>query len=292
MHARLLHGRTADSPRGDKHAGRAPRGSNAISPTIRSRSRRPDAVAVRPCLGRRVGEERVTFWIEPPPSPHRAVYARVLRGRSSDYPPGDERAGRPPREPNAVSSTVRSRSRRPDAVAVRLSLGHGAGENRVPRWLHHNQDHTSQCTRVLCGRLADSPRSDEREGRAPWDRTRYHRWPEATAADMTRWPCGRALADEPGNSDRAVHARVLCGRSSDSPRGDERAGHAPQEPNAASPPLRSRSRHHDAVAVRPSRGHGAGGERIASWPAPQPSPHRAVHARVLPGRSSDSQRSD
>ena len=39
VHARLLCGRTADSSRDDEHASRSPRGSNAASPTDRSRSR-------------------------------------------------------------------------------------------------------------------------------------------------------------------------------------------------------------------------------------------------------------
>ena len=184
-----------------------------------------NTVAVRPSLGRRAGDEHVTSWPAPQPSPHRAVHARVLRGRSFDYQRGDELAGRPPRELNAVSPTVRSRSRLPDAVAVRSSRGYGAGE----------------------GRLAS--------------------WPEPQPSPQ-----------------RAVHVCELRGQSCDFPQGDARAGHAPRGSNAASPIGRSRSRQHDAVAVRPCLGRRAGDERVASWPAPQPSPHRAVHARVLRGR--------
>ena len=113
-------------------------------------------------------EERVASWPAPQPSPHRVVHAHVLHGRSADSWPGDERAGRAPREPNAVSPTVRSRNRRPDAVIVRLSLSHGAGEERVascptPQPSPHRAVHAH----VFRWRSADSSRGDERAGRAP-----------------------------------------------------------------------------------------------------------------------------
>ena len=65
--ARVLRGRSSDSPRGDERAGRAPRGSNAVTLTMQSRSRRPDVVAVRPSRGRRLGEERAPTRHTPQP---------------------------------------------------------------------------------------------------------------------------------------------------------------------------------------------------------------------------------
>ena len=89
-----------------------------------------------------------------------------------------------------------------------------------------------------------------------------------------RWP-----APQP-RSNLAVHARVHRGRLADSSRSDERAGRALREPNAVLQTNRSRSCRYNALVVRPSLGRRAGDERVASWPAPQPSPHHAVHARV------------
>ena len=118
-------------------------------------------------------------------------------------------------------------------MAVRLSLGHGAGEERV----------------ASCRAPQPSP-------------------------------------------DCAVHEHVFRGWSADSPRGDERACCAPGKSNAVLSTVRSRSRRLDAMAVRLSHGQRAGEERVASCPAPQPSPHCAVHAHVLRGRSAYSARGD
>ena len=60
--ARVLRGRLADTPRGEKHAGHAPRYSYAATQTVRSPCRRPVAVLLRSSLGRRCGEERALRW--------------------------------------------------------------------------------------------------------------------------------------------------------------------------------------------------------------------------------------
>ena len=233
VHQRVRRGRSVASPRGDERASRAPRGYNALLLTAQSRSRRLDAVAVRLSLGHSAREERIASCPAQKPSPHRAVHACMLRGRSADAPRGNERAGRAPGKSNAVTPTVRSRSRRLDAPAVHSSNGQRTGENRVMSF--------------------------------PATQHSPH---------------------------RAVHARVFCGRSAGSPHGDERAGRAPWELDAVTSMVRSRSRRLDAVVVRPSHGHGAGKERVASCPAPLPSPYHAVHALVLRGRSADAPRGD
>ena len=284
---RALCGRTSNSRRGDESAVRAPRQSCAVTPTVRYRSCRPDARALRRSLGQRTGQERVASWPLPhnqvrtaqcarllrgrssesrrgderavhapqsnadgpkpqpltrcsgraaeprptnwagarrelapatQPSPHRAVLACVLRGRSSESRRGDQRAVRTSRESSAVTPTVRSRSRRPSAVAVRRSLGQRTGQERVASWPQpHNQVRTAQCARVRRGRSSES-----------------------------RW-------------------------------GDERAVHAPQS-NADSPKPQPLTRCGDRAAEpRPTNWAGA---RRELAPVTQSSPHRAVRARA------------
>ena len=53
----------------------------------------------------------------------KSASARVLRRRSAGFPRGEARSDPAARESNAVATTLRSRSRRPDAVSVRNSLG-------------------------------------------------------------------------------------------------------------------------------------------------------------------------
>ena len=126
--------------------------------------------------GGRAAEPRPTNWagarreLAPAtqPSPHRAVLACVLRGRSSESRRGDQRAVRTSRESSAVTPTVRSRSRRPSAVAVRRSLGQRTGQERVASWPQpHNQVRTAQCARVRRGRSSESRWGDERAVHAP-----------------------------------------------------------------------------------------------------------------------------
>ena len=59
--------------------------TNAVLPTIQSRSRRLDALAVRLSVSQRTGLESVASCPAPQPSPHRAVHAHVFRGLSADY---------------------------------------------------------------------------------------------------------------------------------------------------------------------------------------------------------------
>ena len=189
---------------------------------------------------------------------------------------------------NAVFLAVQSRSRRPDAMVVRRSLCHGAAEEFVANWPKPQPKFAVRSAHVcsVSGRPvlhgAMSARAACRR-----DRTRYCRQFEAAAADLMWWPCGGAVANEPGCSASRVGphhnkvstaqcARVLRGRSSDSARGDERAGRAPRGSSAIKPMVRSRSRRPVAVAVRLSLGQPIREESVASWPAPQPSPHRAV----------------
>ena len=64
----------------------------------------------------------------------KSASARVLRGRAASSPRGEARAGRAPRESNAVVTTFRSCSRRPGTVSVKKSLGQQRRSERVTRW--------------------------------------------------------------------------------------------------------------------------------------------------------------
>ena len=59
---RVLRGRRADIPRGEKRAGRAPHDSKCVAVNFRSLCHRPIAVLVRSSAGRRRGEERAPRW--------------------------------------------------------------------------------------------------------------------------------------------------------------------------------------------------------------------------------------
>ena len=142
-----------------------------------------------------------------------------------------------PREPDAVTPTVRSRSRRPDAVAVRRSRGRRIGEERVASW-HTPQPKSAVRSARACsvgGRpILDGAMSARAARRG--DRTRQHSRFEVAAADLMRWPCvRRELAHTTTKVCGAHCARVLHGRSSDSRRGHERTGRAPRGSNAATP---------------------------------------------------------
>ena len=60
--ARVHHGRSAGSPRGETCAGRAARELNAMVMAFRRRSRRPVAMSLKKSLGQRRGMERAPRW--------------------------------------------------------------------------------------------------------------------------------------------------------------------------------------------------------------------------------------
>ena len=222
--ARVLRALSSDSRRGNESTLRAPWESSVAMTTVRSRSRRPDAVAVQ-------AKPRPTNWAEvhrelapaTQSSPLRAVLACVLRGRSSDSQRGDERAVRTSRESNAVTPTVRSRSRRPGAVAVRRSLGQRTGQKRIASWPQpHNQVRTAQCWRACS--VGGRPILDgairarcARHGSRAWQCRRYTSLPLTRCGGRAAKPrpitwagAGRKLAPATQPSRYcAVHSRAL-----------------------------------------------------------------------------------
>ena len=60
--ARVLHGRSAGSPRGEERAGRTPQGSKASATAFRSRSHQLGAVSVKKSLVQWRGVERAPRW--------------------------------------------------------------------------------------------------------------------------------------------------------------------------------------------------------------------------------------
>ena len=159
--------RSADFPRAEERTRRVPRDSNAIFRVSWEVCRRPVAVLVRSSPGRRLGEKRALRW---PTTQPRQVHAarRVLRGRSADFPRGEERARRASRDLNAVTGTCRRPCRRPVAVLVwsRPGQRRGWSASRVDREDNHAK---SASVQVLRGRSADFPRGEKRTRRAPWD---------------------------------------------------------------------------------------------------------------------------
>ena len=120
---RVLRGRPAESPQGEKHAGRAPRDSNAVVVrTCRRPCCQPATVFVRSSLGWQRGEECAPRW--PTTQPRQVCAAqRVLRGRSAESPQGEKRAGRAPRDSNAMTKTSQRPCYQPATVLVRSIAG-------------------------------------------------------------------------------------------------------------------------------------------------------------------------
>ena len=95
--ARVLRGRSANTPRDEKRAGRAPPDLHATAASVYSPCQRPVTVLVRSILGRRRGEERALRWLTTQ-SCHKSALRRVRHGRSADTPRGETLAGRAPLE--------------------------------------------------------------------------------------------------------------------------------------------------------------------------------------------------
>ena len=128
--ARVLRGQPAGSPWREARAGRTARDPDAVATRLRSRSRRPGAVSVRKSLSQRRGWERPLRW----PRDHHAesASARVLRGHLAGSPWDEARAGRRARSSNDMAERLRSRSRRPGAESMKMSLSQRR-ERSMPR---------------------------------------------------------------------------------------------------------------------------------------------------------------
>ena len=179
-----------------------------------------------------------------------------------------------------VSTTFRSRSRRPGAVSVKKSLGQRRGVERAARWPRRQ------------------PRQVRQRARAPWAVGRFSTGRSARGSRATELrsgghgvskpqpPTWRGVGEEEprptawGGARRALAAKtttpspparsVLRGRSAGSPRGEARAGCAPRKSNAVVTTFESRSRRPGAVSVKKSLGQRRGVERAARWPRRQP----------------------
>ena len=86
--ARVLRGRSADTVRGGKRAGHAPRYSNAVITIFQKPCRQPAAVLLRSSLGRRREEARATRWAK-----HNHAKS-ALRGACAPWPVNRYSTGR------------------------------------------------------------------------------------------------------------------------------------------------------------------------------------------------------
>ena len=241
-------------PRGEARAGRAPRYSNAVIKTIRSLFCRPIAVLVRSSLGRRHGEERAPRWATTQPRQvHTALRACSVGGRPI-LPRGEKRAGRAPRDSNAVIKPFEAGA----ADLSRCCCGRASADGVGRTALAHN---------------TTTP-SAHYAARAPWAVGRYSagrkaRGPRATSLrrgdynlpkPLSRCWCVRASADGAGNSaphwpttqPRQVRTarRVLRGRLAGTPRDEKRAGRGPRHSSAGIKTFRIRCRRFVTVLVR------------------------------------------
>ena len=91
----MLRGRPARTPRGEAHASRAARDSEAMVTTFRRRSRRPRAVSLKKSLDQWRGVERALRWLRKQP--------RQVRQRArAPLPVGRFSTGRSPHEPRGT----------------------------------------------------------------------------------------------------------------------------------------------------------------------------------------------
>ena len=170
--ARVLSGRSADTARGKKRAGRAPRKSNAVATAARRPCRRSIAVLVEPRLGRKSGEERAPRW----PTKRLWQVRNARRAYSMDGRPilhGTKRTAR------ATRHGIRTRwPHKPLQAVPRTCGGVGTVEPWPTAWgvarpalAHHTTIPSPQSGvwRVLHGRSANTRRGEERAGRAPLD---------------------------------------------------------------------------------------------------------------------------
>jgi hypothetical protein len=131
LHWRMLGGRTANTTRGQKRAGRAPQDSSAGRTAFRSPCRQPTAVLLRSSSGGRPGEEHAPRWAT---TQSRQVHTGtcsvggrpILHGPNARWPraAGCGRGRQDHRRPCC----------QPAPVMVRLRSGGRREEERAPRW--------------------------------------------------------------------------------------------------------------------------------------------------------------
>ena len=172
-------------------------------------------------------------------SPHCA--ARVLRGRSAIIPRGKKRAGRALWGSNATITAFQNPCRRPVVVSGQSSLGQRHGEERGPR-LPTTQPRQVSTAR-LCGTCAPwaiGRYSTGREARGPraakcvrGDHDLSKPVPPTCRGvgaveprPATRGRARPALAHNTTTPSPHCAARVLHGRSVETPQGEKRAGRA------------------------------------------------------------------
>ena len=266
---RFSTGRSARGPRAT--------GVNDGDHDVRRRSRRPGAVSVKKSLGQRRGVERVARWPRRQPRQvsqrTRAPWAvgRFSTGRSAR---GSRATGS-----NTVTTTYRSRSRRPGAVSVKKSLGQRRGVERVARWPRRQPRQVRQRARApwavgrfSTGRSARGPRAtgvkrsghDVSKPQPPTWRGVGEEEPRPTAWGGAR----RALAAKTTTPSPPARACSVGGRpfsTGRSARGSRGTG-----VKRDTTTFRSRSRRPGAVSVKKSLGQRRGVERVARWPRRQP----------------------
>ena len=276
--ARVLRGRSAGSPRCEARAGRAPRDSNAVITTFRSRSRRPGAVSVKKSLGQRRGVERATRWPRRQP--------RQVRQRA--------------RAPWAVGRFSTGRSARGPRGTGFRSFGHEVSKPQPPTWRGVGEEEPRPTAwggaRPALAAKTTTPSPPARAcsvGGRPVSTGRSARGPRGTGFERfgyevskpqpptwrgvgeeeprpTAWGGARPALAAKTTTPSPPAARVLRGRLAGSPRGEARAGRAARTSNAVTTTIRSRSRRPGAVSVKKSLGQRRGVERAPRWPRRQP----------------------
>ena len=182
---------------------------------------------------------------------------RVLRGPSAATPWCDTRAGRAPRDSNALVKTFRILRRQPVAALCGRASADGVGRSTLLVGLHHNHANSALCG--ACSAVRRPLRHGAIRARdvCHGTRTRWSRSLESSAADWSQCWCGRVSADCVGRSAPRVgphhnHAKsalrgALRGPSAATPWCDTRAERAPQDSNALAKILRIV--HHQSIAV-------------------------------------------
>ena len=165
--ARMFRGQSADTPRGEKRAGRASQGLYEVAKALESSCRRPLAVLVRSSLGQSRWEECASRWatIQSFQVRRAACGACSMSGRPILDGAKSERGaghGTKPRSPQTFTHRA--------AVLSWWWCGRASADGvgrSPPRVGHIATPSLHSKARVLCERSVVAPRREKRTGRSP-----------------------------------------------------------------------------------------------------------------------------
>ena len=286
---RVLHERSANTPRIEKRARRVPRDSNAVCTHFCYSCLRSVAVLVRLSPIRRRGEERALRW----PTTHAksalhgahaactvsqySVERKLLGPRATAFKHGD----------HSLSEPVPATCRGVGAVEPWPMVWGGARHALI-----HNSLVFRIAWRVCHERSAYAPRDETRPGRAPRESnavvTTFRNPCRRPVAVLVRSSLGRWRGEERAprwSTTQPFQVRpvwnVRHGRAADTPRGEPRAGRAPLDSNATNFLFQSPCRRPVAVLVRSSLPRPtalSGAHPALAHNTATPSPHCAARA--------------